>query len=127
MTRIKDRCWPQTETKVRLIAEFLTELPEALEALLEAHKAQQGSGLHLAPGGGLDDDDQAARPALIPHPGGGWFVLMNRYASTRYRRYRCTQDLVPTFYGFRHKIYIGLGSSISQPVRTRDHSVNRLE
>ena len=127
MTRIKDRCWPQTETKVRLIAEFLTELPEMLEDLLETHEVQQGFRLHLAPGDGLDGDDQAVRSALIPHPGGGWFVLMNRYASPRYRRYRCTQDLVSTFYGFRHKIYVGLGSSISQPVRTRDHSVNRLE
>lgn len=114
----QERCWPQTDTEVRLIAEFLTELPETLEFLLEAHEAQQGPGLHLAPGGGLD---------RLPHPGGGWFVLMNRYASPRYRRYRCTQNLVPTFYGFRHKIYAGIGSSISQPVRTRDHSVNRLE
>ena len=114
----------QTEAEVRLIAEFLTELPEALEALLEAHEAQQGSGLNLAPGGGLDDDGQAARPALIPQPGGGWLVLMNRYASARYRRYRCTQDLIPGFYGFRHKIYAQLGSSASRPVRTRDHSVN---
>ena len=109
----------RTEAEVRIVAEFMTDLPDLLEAIQTGYVAAHPATPRLDYGPSVDDQ------AFHPRPEGGGFAFMSRSAN-RYRDYECAGTLLPSMYEVLHEIEAKLSERGEVQYRDHDASFDKL-